>query len=248
MKYSRSRFVSLFFVFLTVFSSLFLCSYTETDDFFRYTSDEEGNLHIVGYVGYEHTLTVPAEIGGKKVVAIDATAFYGNSEIRRITVSAGIKRVEKDAFAYCENLSHVTFEEGSCVFLGESAFEGCALLETVEFPGTLAEIDDFCFRGCIRLGGTVMPASLTQIGYHAFADCESLVFDAKNCPAAKAYAEENGIDLSFGESAAFLWLKVAGGCVLLLLLLLGGFFLLKRRKKGAGRAAAFAQKSASDKK
>ena len=122
------RLLPVFFALLLIFSALVLCSFTETDDYFRYTVEEDGSAVIVGYRGYDTSLTIPATVDGIPVKAVAATALYGNSIIRELTVSAGIGSIEKDAFAYCEKLSSVRFEDGSCNFIGEAAFEGCALL------------------------------------------------------------------------------------------------------------------------
>ncbi len=225
-----------------ILAGAMLPGYTETDDFFRYRADERGDLHIVGYEGYDKNLTIPGEIDGAPVVAIDETAFYGNSTLRSVTLSPGISCVERDAFAYCENLNEVTFSEGSGVFIGEAAFEGCTLLESVTFSDDLTEIDDLAFRGCVRLGRVRLPSSLTRIGYHAFADCERLVLDASECEAGRSYAAENEIDLSYRESAGFqsieLVLLIAAG----LLLALAVFLLLRHRRKGRRAGASPAKK------
>ena len=238
MKIRCKRFPAMLFAFLLLLSTIFLCSFSTTEDFFQYSIDDNGDAVIVGYRGYERELTIPASVDGKKVVAVAETAFYGNTILRKITVSASIERVEKDAFAYCENLNAVYFEDG-CSFIGEAAFEGCTLLETVRLPNNLSIIDDFAFQGCTRLGKVEMPSTLSSIGYNAFMDCESLVFAAENSPVAKSYAEENNIDLSFGESSTFLWLEVVGGVAGLLLLLLAVRFVWKkmRQRQAAGNAS-----------
>ena len=236
MKSHTRRLFALLFALLLSFSSLFLCAYTETDDFFLYSTDENGNAVILGYSGYNHTLTIPSTIDGMPVVAVAETAFYANREIRKITVSRGIQKIEKDAFAYCENLNSVRFEDGSCSFIGESAFEGCALLETLKLPDTVAEIDDFAFQNCIRLGRVEIPASLARIGYHAFNGCESLVFDARQNEMARDYAAENSIDLSFKDSSGFLWLEILLLCAALLLLIVLAVCLFLRRKKAARKS------------
>ena len=58
--------------------------------------------------------------------------------------------------------------------IGESAFEGCDLLESITIPNSITKIGDYAFRNCNRLTRITIPDSVTSIGSRAFYNCTSL--------------------------------------------------------------------------
>ena len=64
--------------------------------------------------------------------------------------------------------------------IGDSAFDGCSSLTTVDFPAAVS-ISSYAFSGCSRLTIVDLPAA-TSIGGHAFSDCRALT--TANFPAA----------------------------------------------------------------
>ncbi len=91
-------------------------------DTFTYTLDSDKNAHITGYEGTSATLTVPTELNGAKVVAIETGAF-------------------KDATL----LGDVVIPDGSIAFIASKAFEGCAGLKSVDIAPTVTTIADDAF-------------------------------------------------------------------------------------------------------
>ena len=61
-----------------------------------------------------------------------------------------------------------------CARIGEYAVAGCWALESVYFPTTLQEIDDFAFENCSQLKKVELPEGLASIGEYAFYDCLQL--------------------------------------------------------------------------
>jgi len=57
--------------------------------------------------------------------------------------------------------------------IGENAFWGSSI-ETVSFPDTLTNIDQYAFKGCESLYEVTLPAGIQGIGQYAFYDCTSL--------------------------------------------------------------------------
>lgn len=91
-------------------------------------TDEQGNLLIVGYnLFYGEDLTIPAEIKGKKVIAIGKDGLNGIG-ITSLTVSEGVERLEYQAI--CNN-SELTY---------------------LSLPSTLKEIGNFTFYKLDALG------------------------------------------------------------------------------------------------
>ena len=207
-------------------AAILLCAFTESDDFFRYELREDGAAVIVGYTGYNATVIIPTEVDGHPIREIGVSACYGNRYFRKLIIKAELDRIDQDAFGYCPNLKSVTIE--SCPEIGESAFEGCALLKDLALPMNLNDIDDFAFKSCLRLGTVEIPASLNRIGYESFLGCDRLVLLTDECPIAAEYAAANGIDTEFRESNASMWLKIGALTVALLLSILFAWAFLRK--------------------
>ena len=97
------------------------------------------------------SVTIPEEIDGVAVTSIGNYAFLYNTKV----VSA--------------DLSQAAITE-----IGDSAFNGCSLLEEVTFPDKLTKIGDLAFNGCKSLKEVTFPDTLQTIGYQAFKSNEKL--------------------------------------------------------------------------
>ena len=58
--------------------------------------------------------------------------------------------------------------------IGESAFNGCTLLESVTIPDSITSIGNHAFYRCSGLTSVLIPGSATSIGSYAFSACSSL--------------------------------------------------------------------------
>ena len=61
----------------------------------------------------------------------------------------------------------------SVTVIGDSAFEGCTLLESVEIPDSVTSIGSCAFMDCTALKKIVIPNSVTYMGSKAFFNCTS---------------------------------------------------------------------------
>lgn len=98
-------------------------------------------------------------------------AFYGCTGLETVEIRS--KSVGDMAFAYCENLTTVTFT-GDMDFIGDQAFLYCTALTDVNFNGTLYSIGEMAFFGCLALPSITLPAGLTEIGSMAFGNDRAL--------------------------------------------------------------------------
>lgn len=73
------------------------------------------------------------------VTEIPMSAF-SRTAIESIVLPSGLKTIERYAFFECAGLKSIVIPEG-VAFIGFKAFAGCTELETVELPGSLAEIE-----------------------------------------------------------------------------------------------------------
>lgn len=143
------------------------------------------------------TLKIPDVINGKKVVGLADSAFANTStdHAKLIILPDTIVSVGNEAF---KDTSEISFDiRGTLTSIGESSFEGCALLEkvklgdgmtsipfmaffkcsslkTIAIPKTVEFIDENAFEGCGSLVTIVIPASLTSVADSAFTSCNSL--------------------------------------------------------------------------
>ena len=58
--------------------------------------------------------------------------------------------------------------------IGDSAFQGCESLTSINIPNSVTTIGNWAFRGCNSLTSINIPNSVTYIGNSAFGECESL--------------------------------------------------------------------------
>ena len=99
------------------------------------------------------SVTIPAEIDDVAVTSIGSQAFLYNTQLISVDLS-----------------------QAAITEIGNSAFNGCRLLEEVTFPDTLTKIGVLAFDGCKSLKDVTFPDTLQTIGYQAFNSNEKLTF------------------------------------------------------------------------
>ncbi|MEE1066712.1 MAG: leucine-rich repeat domain-containing protein, partial [Acutalibacteraceae bacterium] len=77
-------------------------------------------------------LTIPSTINGKSVECIGSRAFYGYTEITKLSLPEGIKSIEYSAFLGCSKLTEVYFPE-SLERIGFMAFKNCKSLRSINY-------------------------------------------------------------------------------------------------------------------
>lgn len=128
-----------------------------------------------------------------KLKEIGLKAFRATN-IKELVIPASVKKVEGSAFAYCPNLTKVTFAASNMELI-EGCFAGCHKLQSVTFPASLTRdmtydmfrdcpmlttvtlpknlrtVPQQMFSGCKNLRKIDLPATVTKIGGHAFSGC-----------------------------------------------------------------------------
>jgi hypothetical protein len=105
--------------------------------------------------------------------AIDAAAFAGFINLRKIELFEGLRRCSKDAFKNCILLSSIELPD-SVEEIEENAFEGCTGLKRVKLPGKLKRICKNTFKDCTSLESA---ENFRRVGYvepGAFENCTAL--------------------------------------------------------------------------
>lgn len=130
------------------------------------TANCDGNSTIV--VGEIEKTNLESLVVGNCVTVIDSCTFCTAYELKNLRISSGVTTIKSDAFYGCNDLSSVTFDNGSqLTTIGKSAFEGCSMRE-ISLPNALKTIGDEVFDECYHLDSLTIPSGVTSIGKMAF--------------------------------------------------------------------------------
>ncbi len=122
--------------------------------------------YLVGYVGTESNLTLPATYDGK-TYAIYNNAFSNNNKIVNVTIGAGVTSIGAEAFRKCARLASVDFTGSTISTIPAYTFDGCTGLVTVTLSNGITEVGEYAFRECTSLG-EVNLKNVANIGIRAF--------------------------------------------------------------------------------
>lgn len=119
-----------------------------------------------GEITIPATITVDEEVF--YVTSINKDAFANNNEITNVVIGKNVYGIWGSAFNECNNLQHVSFEEGSCLASIDGwAFHSTAI-DTISVPAGVSKIADGTFSNCWNLNKVVLNGNITSIGDFAF--------------------------------------------------------------------------------
>lgn len=96
------------------------------------------------------------------------------TNIKELVIPASVKKVEGSAFAYCPNLTKVTFAASNMELI-EGCFAGCHKLQSVTLPASLTRDMTYdMFRDCPMLTTVTLPKNLRTVPQQMFSGCKSL--------------------------------------------------------------------------
>ena len=122
----------------------------------------------------------------KSITAIEKWAFGGCSALKSINVSDDNPNYTSvDGILFNKQLSTIIkFPQrgnievynipNSVTTIGDGAFWGCSLLQSIDIPNSVKRIGGCAFWGCLALQCIDIPNSVTTIGYGAFEGCSAL--------------------------------------------------------------------------
>ena len=107
------------------------------------------------------------------LIAIEAKAFYGCTNLKSITVPNKVTQLKDYTFNGCTNLSSFIIPN-SVTNLGQYCFGSCYSLVNIVIPNNVTTIGDYAFYFCNNLKSITISNNATHIGAGAFWRCESL--------------------------------------------------------------------------
>ena len=99
--------------------------------------------------------------------------YVGDASVKKLTVPAGIVRIDKRAFALVGGLEEIEFS-GTEKYIGEGAFYQDTKLSKVVLHEGIERIGDEAFFGCTKMANVIIPSSVKSVGAHAFKQCTAL--------------------------------------------------------------------------
>lgn len=136
---------------------------------FRY---EEDTVIIESYCGGEKDVIIPPQIGKRKVVAIEESAFRGYT-IQSVVIPESVTEIRGSAFCKCVNLKEITIPSSVSV-IGGFAFSECTALTKVTIPAEVTELGFGAFENCTNLTSVEIHPSTIDMKSGAFRGCEKL--------------------------------------------------------------------------
>ena len=136
----------------------------------------DGQVCITGYTGNEQQVQIPATIDNLPVTAIGEQAFFGNTELRSVTMPDSVTTVGSDAFATCSQLQSVVLSSNLRT-AGAGMFSNCYMLSSVNGVNYLETIPDGMFRNCYALNTFLFSPGISEIGPEAFMGCSNLTIN-----------------------------------------------------------------------
>ncbi|MBP6021146.1 MAG: leucine-rich repeat domain-containing protein, partial [Candidatus Methanomethylophilaceae archaeon] len=161
-----------------------------------------GEVTVKQYLGKKPIgeLILPDTVKEYTVTKISANAFRGCTELKSVTLPAGLTVIENHAF-YGNTLMDVTNKgilPESLVSIGEGAFGLCPALGSNDnelvIPDGVSVLNNTVFHKCGKLAKVTLPSKLERIGDNTFDTCATMTLtsgipDSVKSIGARAFAE-----------------------------------------------------------
>ena len=138
-----------------------------TKPIFRTNIKSDNTIEIIGtYCDVLGELEIPSSFNDIPVSGIAAQAFRSRN-LTSVSLPSTVEYIEKNAFQYCYNLTHVYMSSTSVSRIEEYTFDSCPITY-ISFPSGITYIGNRAFRNTDNIGN--IPKSVTYIGPYAFAN------------------------------------------------------------------------------
>lgn len=157
----------------TTFKKQFDLGFCSCDDKMFYYEYKPGELMVLACFVSVSSLSVPAEVNGKKVTSLGASCFHGMDGLEEVILPDGLQELVNSCFRGCTSLTTINIPS-SVKTIGGLVFSGCKSLESIEFPEGIDTMANGVFERCTSLEHFDIPSSVKTIETLAFMFCTSL--------------------------------------------------------------------------
>jgi len=124
-------------------------------------------------------------------------AFWNKKNLKSVILPSSVTSIGNSVFEFCTGITTIDIPDGVTT-IGPNAFQYCSGLESVKIPNSVEKIDDHTFHLCEKLSNITIPSSVKSIGNSAFWLCTNLA--KLDIPSS---VDTIGL-YAFGRSTAFL--------------------------------------------
>lgn len=117
-------------------------------------------------------LRIPDYFDNQKVVQIGSSFFSTMTTLQKVILPPSVVAIGESAFDGCTSLT--TVEAPGLIYAGKYLFRGCISLTEITLPVSLTTLGDGAFQGCTSLKKVVLPEGLRTLSNSIFLGCSSL--------------------------------------------------------------------------
>ncbi len=137
---------------LTLYAGWTANESVQPTDSLTYQINDAGTGYIVTGAGEETVLVIPAEHEGLPVTEIQGhhgTGAFASSAITSVVIPDSVEVIGQNSFYGCNSLTQVIIgAESKLKEMGNNAFSGCDLLESIYLPASLVTLGNNVFNNC----------------------------------------------------------------------------------------------------
>ena len=116
---------------------------------------------------------------GSNLEVIEEGTFENAPILKSVTFPKSLKRIERNAFYNCRELSHISFDAcDNLEFIGERAFSKCGTMgyiDTISLPASVKKLGEYVFsQSTIKSVDFRKSVLLAEISKGAFSSCQHL--------------------------------------------------------------------------
>ena len=146
-----------------------------TENGLTYLEKNGGLILYSAGSGLSGGVEIPSAVDGLSVIEIEKNVFANATKLEYVKIPASVVKIGENAFSGCPMLESVVFEKSDeTVTLGERVFSDCPSLKNLVLPQYLKNIPAGAFSGC-ALPSVTIPDGVKIIGVEAFLDNRSMV-------------------------------------------------------------------------
>lgn len=135
--------------------------YTTSDGFKLYADNVASEYYLLGYTGSETSITLPTNINGHDY-EIYYEAFRCNKLIEHVIIPNGVTGIGESAFDDCSSLISVEMAN-SVTYIETDAFSNCTSLREINLSENIEIIYSGAFSFCTSLTSLIIPDNVKQI-------------------------------------------------------------------------------------